>query len=85
MPADAYNSAIFEASGDDTSASGPTVSVKFESGCAGCDNPADNPGGGSILSGCAGPERPSDSPGGGSMINALVVATGVGPRVGPEV
>ena len=84
MPDETYNNAIFEASGDGRSASGPPVSVELESGCAGCDTPADSPGGGSMVFGCAGSGMPSDRPGGGSTINALVVTTGVGSGLGHE-
>ena len=83
MPGEAYNNAIFEAGGDGKSAAGPPMSVELGSGCAGCDTPDDNPGGGSMISGCAGHEILSGNPGGGSMTITSVVATGLGPGIGP--
>ena len=60
MPAEAHSNALSEADGDGMSASGPPVPVELESGCAGKDTPADNPGGGSMIAGCAGCDTPDN-------------------------
>ena len=69
MPDEAYSNALSEADGDDMSASGPSVPVELESGCAGKDTPAESPGGNSTVAGCAGCDTPDNGSCGCSVVS----------------